>query len=338
MAYGFGYGYRLGKRTKAAALLSTAIILPFSDASPVYQVGSAQSSNLLALASYSRSGAKYELLANGSLLSCAADAPGLQAGEGYWSRASITNLNPYSNTTSDAGWSANNVTKTAGQSDPVTGTDAALVACGAGNSPHYLNSPSVTYAGSGTVFTVSRLVKPITGSTWYQMVLNGTPFGANAYANFNLTGSGSMGTIGANLLAAGIQVMANGWYRIWVRATLLANSTASTIVAFINSGTDARLAVITSTATCYQTGAQAVASTTVGPIIVTGASSAALAADGLTLNNVVNGTYDFIFTFDDDSTQTISGAVVTGGSYTLPVHPTVLNRPKVKRVQGTRTA
>ncbi|QUT07920.1 hypothetical protein KFK14_11325 [Sphingobium phenoxybenzoativorans] len=315
-----------------------AIALPFSDATPNYQVGAAQSTNLLSLASYTRSGAKYELLSNGSLLSLATDAPGLQAGEGYWSRASITNLNPYSNTTSNAGWTGNNANKTAGQTDPVSGSDAALIACGAGNAAHYITSPGASYTGSGTVFTISRLVKPATGSTWYQIVLPGTQFGANAYANFNLTGSGSMGTIGANLVAAGIQVMANGWYRIWVRATLLANGTAGTIVAFINSGTDARLAVITSTATCYQTSAQAVASTTVGPLIVTGASAVTIGADALTLNNVANGTYDFTFTFDDDSTQAIAGVVVSGGTYTLPVHPTVLNRPKLKRVDGLKVA
>ncbi len=66
-----------------------------------------------------------------------------------------------------------------------------------------------------------------------------------------------------------------------------------------------------------------------GPVILTGASAASIGASALTIG-VENGTYDAVYTFDDDSTQTIP-VTIADGTFEHPTN-NVLNRPAVKLV------
>lgn len=63
--------------------------------------------------------------------------------------------------------------------------------------------------------------------------------------------------------------------------------------------------------------------------IVTAGSSASRAADALTIA-IPDGTYDITFTFADDTTQTVFGAVVSGG-YAVPI---TLDQFYIKSIDG----
>lgn len=67
-----------------------------------------------------------------------------------------------------------------------------------------------------TTYTFSWFIKP-NGRTWVQLRLSGA-FGALCTAYFNLSGSGSVGTV-SNFTTTSIQAYPNGWYRIRGTAT-----------------------------------------------------------------------------------------------------------------------
>jgi hypothetical protein len=149
-----------------------------------------------------------------------------------------TNLTTYSGDTSNAGWLATNVTKTSGQTDPLGGTGASIFA-GSGNNLKYLRASGGTTFTSGVAYTCSYFVRN-SSSGFVQLTFPTAPFNNTNYANFSLSGNGSVtATVGS--VVAQIFKLSNGWYR--VSLTMVATNTvleSPPLLILINSGTDAR--------------------------------------------------------------------------------------------------
>lgn len=82
---------------------------------------------------------------------------------------------------------------------------------------------SVNYV-AGTTYTLSYFVKPLT-QTVFQLVPAAASFQATAFANFVLTGAGSVGST-ADVTSASVSRQENGYYRISITLTATASATA----------------------------------------------------------------------------------------------------------------
>ena len=98
---------------------------------------------------------------------------------------------------------------------------------------------------NGLPYTFSVFVKNGT-IDYVQLFYPSSRFGANAYANFDLTGSGALGTVGASATAT-ITASTNGFFRISITATCTSSGTGSSLIQMIDSPTAARAASITRT-------------------------------------------------------------------------------------------
>lgn len=169
---------------------------------------------------------------------------------------SRANLCIYSQTPSDASWTVTAATKTStNNDDPFGTTTALLVTATSPTTAHFFSAggTSVSYT-SGTSYTASIYVKA--GNTsLVQFTFNTSAFGSGQYANFSLSGSGSV-TASSGGTAAITQV-SSSWYRISFTASATATtSTAAGVLVFISSGTDARLPSIAGNQTLYVAGWQ----------------------------------------------------------------------------------
>ena len=171
----------------------------------------------------------------------AANVP-VRTGLGLQTVPTRTNLAVYSTDTTNANWTVSAASKTTGQTDFLGGTGAALVTADGTSASHSMSAAQttgLTYT-NGTTYSLSRIVKPGT-QTLLQLSGPFAAFGGSQYANFSLTGAGSI-TASAGLTSSGVQALAGGWYRIWV--TLPATATvgaAGGVIGFISSGSDTRL-------------------------------------------------------------------------------------------------
>lgn len=171
---------------------------------------------------------------------------------GYLSEEQRTNLQTFSQDTTQATWAVSNVAKSApSQADPFGTTTGALFTSDGTSNLHSFNAPSITV--SAVQYASSIFVRAGTTN-----LIQYTPSGAisTAYANFSLTGSGSV-TASGNGGAGFIQAYANGWYRITLIFTPGAGTATANQLIFITSGTDGRAPTNSSTGTIYVTGAQA---------------------------------------------------------------------------------
>ena len=97
---------------------------------------------------------------------------------------------------------------------------------------------------AGLPYTFSIFVKQGT-ATFVQLLVGATPFGSNAYANFNVTtGSGAVGTVGSSATASIVDA-GNGWFRCIITATATSTASGSAQINIIESATDARAPSIT---------------------------------------------------------------------------------------------
>jgi hypothetical protein len=104
-------------------------------------------------------------------------------------------------------------------------------------------SQSVSFV-SGLPYTFSVYVKQGT-ETFVQVFFGSSSFGANAFANFNVTtGAGAVGTVGASATASIVDA-GNGWYRCIITATATATGSSVCQLNIIESATDARAPNIT---------------------------------------------------------------------------------------------
>jgi hypothetical protein len=168
-----------------------------------------------------------------------------------------TNLVTYSQTLSDANWNASGATKTStNNADPAGTTTALLLTANGASSTHFISASifNVISFVSGTTYTASYFVKPGT-ATRIQISLPSAAFGASQYANFLLTGNGSVSASSGG--TATIAPSFNGYYRITWTATATGTIGASSgALVFITSGTDTRLPTNTSSENIFIWGGQ----------------------------------------------------------------------------------
>ena len=240
---------------------------------------------------------------------------------------SATNLVP-SGTDTTAWANISGVTKTDGQADPAGGTAAALITA-TGASFHLVGSQN-TAVTNAQVYTGSFFVKPGTG-TRVQAYFRASGFDATHYANFLLTGAGSV--TAANGCTAAIEQLANGWYRVSITHTANATVTDTRITTiFIDSGTAGRNPAYSSSETLTLYGHQIETGARASSHIPTpSAATVSRSADAVTLNwssrGVADGSYTVRYTFDDNTTQDVATTITAGAS----IVPTNLNRPWINK-------
>jgi hypothetical protein len=101
------------------------------------------------------------------------------------------------------------------------------------------NSTSVT---SGTVYTCSVFLKPVSGGPdWMQITLGGSGFGSGQYANINITTGAVGSTAGlASGTAPRVDSFPNGWKRVSISVAATSTTTTNNIViAFVNNNSAA---------------------------------------------------------------------------------------------------
>jgi hypothetical protein len=114
-----------------------------------------------------------------------------------------------------------------------------LVATSASGTQHSINRSTATALTSGAVYTLSCFFKAHGTNNFAQLVIGGIAFSSvNPFANFSLTGSGSVTT--GTYSSAFIQNYGNGWYRCGFTVTAAANGTPNCAICPILSGTTGR--------------------------------------------------------------------------------------------------
>ena len=91
------------------------------------------------------------------------------------------------------------------------------------NIRHALLAASLTIT-SGTTYTATFFAKSAEHQ-YIQALFGNAAFPPNAYANFNLSGAGSVSYTGANISDAKITQLNNGWYRCQLTATAITTGT-----------------------------------------------------------------------------------------------------------------
>jgi len=274
---------------------------------------------------YTRSGAKQELAATSGLVSFAANVPGIVPNVGYWARTAMTNLLLQSQAFESAVWVKSVATVVVNSSAPDDSVTADKIV------PDNLGVASVlqsvTTAATST-YTFSVFAKP-SGFNWLEVAFFDGVDGQRHWFNLATGALGSTDNIGLGFtsVSASTKFVGSGWYR----CTLTVTTRAGTAMQVYQYPTNGDLVVTpgdgTSGVHLWQ--AQLVAGNQPGPVIVTTTAAATVGADALAVG-VANGKYNALFTFDDNSTQTIA-VTVSGGSYALPVYPTLI-RSLVKRL------
>jgi hypothetical protein len=239
------------------------------------------------------------------------------------------NLLTYSQDFTNALWVATASAKTSTNNlDPAGTSTALLITANGASTAHYLNGGTGISYTSGTTYMASAYVKA--GSTSFaQVTLPTSTFGTGQYANFELTGSGSVTASAGG--TASIVPAGDGWYRVTFSAAATATaSTAGFFLVFIANGTAGRLSVNTSTDTLYFWGAQlepVTYQTTAGPYVATTTAAyygprfdydpVTLAAKGLLIEEQRTNLLTYSAQFDNAAWPKIS-ATVTANVATAP--------------------
>jgi len=102
---------------------------------------------------------------------------------------------------------------------------------------HYVDYTATSITYSAAAYTMSVYVKP--GNQSY-VQLAGAASAGSPYANFNLTGAGSV-TASGLVTSTFITQSSGGWYRVGFTWTASASTTYGAVIAFISTPTDGRL-------------------------------------------------------------------------------------------------
>lgn len=149
-----------------------------------------------------------------------------------------TNLVTHPRTPGSTGWTNTGIASAVGATGPDGASSAFLLTESTATSLHAAYIGNVTVA-LGTRYVGSALVAAGTASL-VQLAFSTSGFGTTQFANFILTGEGSLGTVGAGIVAQGIE-RSGDFYRVWMAADATAAvATAGFNIFFITSSTSAR--------------------------------------------------------------------------------------------------
>ncbi|WP_237213204.1 phage head spike fiber domain-containing protein [Falsiroseomonas oryziterrae] len=190
--------------------------------------------------------------------------------------AARTNLIANARTPFSAGWTNSGVASAAAAAGPDGGASSAILATESTAAANHWSVPAAFAVTSGQPYATSVLVRPGT-CTALQIFWPSTVAGLEAWANFVLTGAGSLGSAGTAVPRRTIRQV-GAWYLCEMVATMTAAGSASPTIAFLQSATDVRAPSFTGTgrtltlawASCEQA---ASASTPVLPPAATPAAS-----------------------------------------------------------------
>lgn len=213
------------------------------------------------------------------------------------------------------------------------------MACTASTGNHYGRFNTGMATTSGQAFTISCVLFP-DSHQFAQLVFPTATHDGNSWANFVLSGEGSVGTVGSSARNAIIKRLGNGGYLCCLTATANQTSSASgstsPIIGFASASTDTRLPSITTVGTekvrvaCCQT----VQAEEWSSYIPTYSATATRAADitvyygGIGPELVVNGGFDGASGWADASTAPATSAIA-GGVATLTADGT--NRARLRQ-------
>ncbi len=175
---------------------------------------------------------------NGSLVSSAVNGARISDQNGLLIEPQRTNLQRYSMPTSGFYFPSN--VSVALNDATILGQSGFCKITASGSGQHYYlpgETASFTIT-SGNIYTISCVVKAGTTSR-IQLSMIGSLF-TNAYANFYLTGDGSVTAQGAGALSTSIVKLADSVYRISITGTATSTGSArsASVLSFIQSGTD----------------------------------------------------------------------------------------------------
>lgn len=267
---------------------------------------------------------------NGFIQSAAINAPRFDydpvtlAPKGLLIEEARTNLTAHSQNPSDLNWSATACTKTStNNADPFNTSTALLLTADGTSAGHFLAVgvvSTISYT-SGTTYTISCFVKAGTTNR-IQLTGPGAAFGAGQYANFLLTGAGSI-TASAGGTAT-ISQAPNGFYRITLSVAATATAASSGgILVFITTGLEARLPTNTSSSSILVIGWQTEAGSFATSYIPTALIAAARSADvatmtGTNFSSWFNPTQGTFVTSADVAASGVNRVIVGGGALGYP--------------------
>lgn len=230
-----------------------------------------------------------------------------------------TNLLPYNTEYDNAAWTKSNVTISANVADAPDGTTTVdKIVENSSFGQHLIQR---LFTSAADVYTTSCFLEPAGRDVAIIRIYNGTT-GFAAYYNVS---DGTVGTVESGNSASIVSV-GGGVYRAICTRTM--PSTTSALSQFGVTVADSFISYTGDGASGVRIwGAQTELGATASSVILTSASSATRAADALSIV-LPTGTHDLTFTFDDDSTQAVTGQT---GTYNVPTN---LNRPNIKRVWG----
>lgn len=131
------------------------------------------------------------------------------------------NLLTFTNEFANAAWTKTRSSITANSTAAPDGTNTADTLTAQAATGNHAVETAVSFT-SGLPYAISVYAKAGT-SSFLQIMGFSTPFGVNAFANFNLA-SGAVGTVGSSATAS-IQSVGNGWYRCVMVATATGTGT-----------------------------------------------------------------------------------------------------------------
>lgn len=134
-------------------------------------------------------------------------------------------------TIGSTGWSNTGVTRSAINGPSGVSGDASRLTESSLLDGHFSFATGVASVSTGTSYTLSMLVKPGT-CTMCQLSPSFSLFGSTAFANFDLTGAGALGTLGAGVSRAAIRQIGD-WYRIEMTTTPTSSGSGSPIGVFL---------------------------------------------------------------------------------------------------------
>ena len=260
-------------------------------------------------------------------------APVVSNGIGYEAHGSLTNPLLQSQNFGTTWGGGSSTTITTNTTVAPDGTTAADTISDGTTLDFHRVSQTYTNLAAGA-FSTSVFAKAGTGR--YLQIIDDHVAGASSFCNFDLVA----GTVGSSSGLTGyIFSCGNGWYRCIAVGTAASVTSANIFVLIVPASTSGRAPNYTganNTIILWQAQTLVGSFTDGGPLIPTTTAAAVNGSPTFSLN-LTDGTYNVVYTFDDNSTQTI-GATVSGGTgLTLGTYPSTLNRATVKRVQATST-